>query len=209
MSAFMSVAARRAGAAVLAAGALVGTFAASASADPGVRPHREFVEISSVQYNAPGWDNRSIRSLNGEWVDVTNTSRHAVNLDGWTLSGEDGHTYTFHHYRLGGRSTVRVHTGVGRDTYRDVYQDRRNHVWDNRSDTATLRNDRNWKVDTYSWGGDRDRHDYRDGGRDRHDRDYRDRDRHDYRDGGRDRHDRDYRDRHDGGHRGHGHSGRR
>ncbi|MFD5123978.1 lamin tail domain-containing protein [Streptomyces sp. NPDC058385] len=190
MSAFMSVAARRAGAAVLAAGALVGTFAASASADPAARSHREFVEISGVQYNAPGWDNRSYRSLNGEWVDVTNTSRRAVNLDGWTLSGRDGRTYTFHHYRLGGRSTVRVHTGPGRDTYRDVYQNRRNHVWDNRSDTATLRDDRNWKVDTYSWGGDRDRYD-----RDR--RWGNDRDRHD-------RHDRgDYRD------GGHGHGGRR
>ncbi|WSD93018.1 lamin tail domain-containing protein [Streptomyces sp. NBC_01474] len=195
MSAFMSVAARRTGAAVLAAGALVGTFAASASAAPGARPHREFVEISGVQYDAPGWDNRGIRSLNGEWVDVTNTSRHAVNLDGWTLSGEDGHTYTFHHYRLGGRSTVRVHTGYGHDTYRDVYQDRRNHVWDNRSDTATLRDDRDWKVDTFSWGSyrDRDRHD-RDGGRDYRDRDRHDRDRHDG-----DRHDGD---RHDGGHGG-------
>ncbi|MFB7999431.1 lamin tail domain-containing protein [Streptomyces sp. NPDC056002] len=192
MSAFMSVAARRTGAAVVAAGALVGTFAASASAAPAARPHRESVEISGVQYDAPGWDNRSIRSLNGEWVDVTNTSRRAVNLDGWTLSGRNGRTYTFHHYRLGGRSTVRVHTGFGRDTYRDVYQGRRNHVWDNRSDTATLRDDRDWKVDTFSWGRDRDRNDrdYRDRGRDyRHDRDYRD-----YRD----------RDRHDGGHRGHG-----
>ncbi|WP_435841326.1 lamin tail domain-containing protein [Streptomyces fagopyri] len=76
-----------------------------------------------------------------------------MNLDDWTLSDEDGHTYTFDHFRLGGRSTVRVHTGIGRDTYRDVYQDRRNYVWDNRSDTATLRNDRGRFVDEVSWGG--------------------------------------------------------
>ncbi|MFJ2398802.1 hypothetical protein ACIOTI_39570 [Streptomyces sp. NPDC087843] len=50
-----------------------------------------------------------------------------MNLDGWTLSDEDGHTYTFNHYRLDGRSTARVHIGSGRDTYRDVYQDRRNY----------------------------------------------------------------------------------
>ncbi|MCX5442397.1 lamin tail domain-containing protein [Streptomyces sp. NBC_00063] len=156
MSAFMSVVARRTAAAALAAGALVGTFAASASADAAVRPGRDRVEISGAQYDSPGWDNGTNRSLNKEWVDVTNTSRHAVNLDGWTLSARDGRTYTFHHYRLAARSTVRVHTGVGRDSGRDVYQDRRRYAWDNRSDTATLRDDRNRRVDTLSWGGHRD-----------------------------------------------------
>ncbi|MGW4387773.1 lamin tail domain-containing protein [Streptomyces sp. NPDC004685] len=154
MSAFMSVVARRTAAAALAAGALVGTFAASA--DAAVRPDRDRVEISGAQYDSPGWDNGTNRSLNKEWIDVTNTSRHAVNLDGWTLSGRDGRTYTFHHYRLAARSTVRVHTGVGRDSGRDVYQDRRRYAWDNRSDTATLRDDRNRRVDTLSWGGHRD-----------------------------------------------------
>ncbi|MFF1356287.1 lamin tail domain-containing protein [Streptomyces sp. NPDC058297] len=151
----MSVTARRTAAAVLAAGALVGTFAASASADPGGRTHRDRVEITGAQYDSPGWDNGSNRSLNKEWVDVTNTSRHTVNLDGWTVSARDGRTYTFHHYRLEGRATVRVHTGVGRDNHRDVYQDRRRYVWDNRSDTVTLRDDRNRRVDALSWGGDR------------------------------------------------------
>ncbi|MGW0771931.1 lamin tail domain-containing protein [Streptomyces sp. NPDC002676] len=68
-------------------------------------------------------------------------TRWTVNLDDWTLADEDGHTYSFHHVYLGGRSTVRVHTGTGRDTRTDLYQDRRNYVWDNHADTATLRND--------------------------------------------------------------------
>lgn len=50
--------------------------------------------------------------------------------------------------RLAGRATVRIHTGIGRDTRTDLYQDRRNYVWDNRSDTATLRDDRGRTVDT-------------------------------------------------------------
>ncbi|MGR2068619.1 lamin tail domain-containing protein, partial [Salmonella enterica] len=58
----------------------------------------------------------------------------------------------FHHYRLGGHATVRVHTGVGRDTNRDLYQDRHNYIWDNRADTATLRNDHRRLVDDTSWG---------------------------------------------------------
>ncbi|WP_217236257.1 lamin tail domain-containing protein [Streptomyces sp. AC555_RSS877] len=102
-----------------------------------------------------GRDNRSNRSLNKEWVEVTNTTRHSVNLDGWTLSDEDGRTYTFDHYRLDGRATVRIHTGQGRDTRTDLFQDRRHYVWDNYSDTATLRNDRGRFIDDASWGNDR------------------------------------------------------
>ncbi|WP_128375130.1 lamin tail domain-containing protein [Streptomyces cavernae] len=166
MSASLSVTARRLTAVVLAAGTLVGASAASASADHR-RPHRPAVEISAVQYDPPGHDDRSNRSLNREWVELTNNTRHAVNLDGWTLASEDGRTYTFDGFWLGGRATVRVHTGIGRDTRSDVYQDRRRYVWDDHSDTATLRNDRGRVVDTESWGNDDHRGDDR-GGRHHH-----------------------------------------
>lgn len=85
-------------------------------------------------------------------------ARQAVNLDGWTLRDQDGHTYTFEDYRLAGRATVRIYTGVGLDTCTDLHQDRRNYVWDNRSDTATLRNDRGRFIDEVSWGYDRHHH---------------------------------------------------
>ncbi|MFD8806175.1 lamin tail domain-containing protein [Streptomyces sp. NPDC059597] len=148
----------RIAAASLATGAALGAAALPASAQTThhqAAPYRSGVVISDVQYDSPGFDNGSNYSLNREWIDITNTSRRSVNLSGWTLSSEDGHTYTFRHYRLGGSSTVRVHTGIGRDTYRDVYQDRRDYVWDNDSDTATLRNDRGRFVDDASWGGRR------------------------------------------------------
>jgi hypothetical protein len=69
-----------------------------------------------------------------------------------TLSDRAGHTYTFQSLPLDGRSTVRVHTGTGRDTHHDLYQDRRAYVWNNDSDTATLRNDRDHIIDSASWG---------------------------------------------------------
>ncbi|WP_234337898.1 lamin tail domain-containing protein [Streptomyces sp. NRRL WC-3725] len=140
------------------AAAVVGAVALPASADDhhNGRHHRPAVFISDVQYDSPGQDDRSNRSLNAEWVEITNDSGRAVNLDGWTLSDEDGLTYTFDHYRLSGRATVRVHTGVGRDNRTDVYQDRRAYVWDSHSDTATLRNHRGRLVDEFSWGYDRD-----------------------------------------------------
>lgn len=152
MSTSASVTARRLTAAALAAGALVGAAALPASASDHARPNnRSSVQISAVQYDAPGRDDRSRNSLNKEWVELTNTTRHEINLDGWTLENEDGRTYTFHHYRLEGRATVRVHTGEGRDTRYDLFQDRHKEVWDNRADTATLRNDRGRFVDDESW----------------------------------------------------------
>ncbi|MCX4792692.1 MULTISPECIES: lamin tail domain-containing protein [unclassified Streptomyces] len=132
-----------------------------ASADDGRdrgRHHQAYskVVLGDIQNNSPGRDDYSNRSLNGEWVEVTNTGRRAVNLDGWTLSDRDGNRYRFDDLRLAGRATVRVHTGRGRDTRTDVYQDRRNYIWSNYSDKATLRDDRGRTVDTESWGRDRD-----------------------------------------------------
>lgn len=110
-----------------------------------------------MRADSPGRDNRTDRSLNAERVELTNNTRRAVNLGGWTLRNEDGHRYRFDDVRLAGRATVRIHTGVGRDTRTDLYQDRRNHVWDNRSDTAILRDDRGRTVDTEPWGRGHDR----------------------------------------------------
>jgi hypothetical protein len=150
MTASQTFTARRLAAAALSAAALVGAAALPAAAD-GSGPRDSRVEISKVQYDAPGHGSRSNRSLNEEWVQITNSGRESVNLDDWTLSNRQGRVYTFRHLRLNGHSSVRVHTGFGRDTYRDVYQDRRNFVWDDREDTATLRNDHRRVVDTITW----------------------------------------------------------
>jgi hypothetical protein len=81
-------------------------------------------------------------------------SRRSVNLDGWTLRDEDGHRYTFHDYRLDGRvHRPRPHRPGPRHSHR--VSNRRNYVWDNRSDTATLRNDHGRFIDETSWGRNR------------------------------------------------------
>ncbi|MGC5345631.1 lamin tail domain-containing protein [Streptomyces sp. DT171] len=152
----MSRSARRITAAVLASGALLAAAALPAAADNGHgRTHdapvkRSVIVLGKIQYDSPGREDGSNRSLNGEWVTVTNTSRQSADLRGWTLGDEGGHTYRFK-LRLAGRSSVRVHTGIGRDNGHDVHQGRRTYVWDNR-DTATLRDARGHKVDSESWG---------------------------------------------------------
>ncbi|PJM98559.1 hypothetical protein CG740_34465 [Streptomyces sp. CB01201] len=91
-------------------------------------------------------------SSNAEWVTVTNTGCGSVNLKGWVLSDRSHHTYTFHNLRLAGHQSVRVHTGIGRDTGRDVYQDCRDYVWNNTGDTATLCDTHQHIVAAKSWG---------------------------------------------------------
>ncbi|MGW6746184.1 lamin tail domain-containing protein [Streptomyces sp. NPDC055025] len=147
--------ARRLVAGVLASGALLAAAALPASADDGHGRHqtpRSTVALGEIQYDSPGRDNGSNRSLNAEWVEVTNNGRRPVNLNGWTLSDSDGNRYRFKNLWLDGRSSVRVHTGFGRDTRTDVHQDSRDYIWGNRGDTATLRNDRGRTVDSESWG---------------------------------------------------------
>ncbi|MEW2301292.1 lamin tail domain-containing protein [Streptomyces sp. NPDC006655] len=156
MSASVTVTARRLGSATAVAAALVGALALPAAA---AAPHRGQVVISAVQHDVQGREVHSNRALNREWVDVTNTARRDVNLSGWTLSDASGRTYTFHHYRLAGRATVRVHTGVGRDTDKDLYQDRRDSVYNRNADTVTLRDDHRDLVDSVTWG-----HRHRDAG---------------------------------------------
>ncbi|MCX5071001.1 lamin tail domain-containing protein [Streptomyces sp. NBC_00513] len=148
----VSSTARRMGATVLAAGAIVSAAALPATAADRGHDRQPRVEISRVQADSPGRDDRSNRSLNGEWVEIRNTTRQAVNFRGWTLRDSDGNRYRFNNVRIGGRATIRIHTGSGRDIRTDLFQGKRDHVWGNRADTATLRDDRNRTVDTESWG---------------------------------------------------------
>ncbi|MGW8778890.1 lamin tail domain-containing protein [Streptomyces sp. NPDC055796] len=143
---------RRITATVLAAGALVGAAALPAAAHDGHHQQRPRVEISRVQADSPGRDDRSNRSLNNEWVEITNTTRDAVNLRGWTLRDSDGNRYRFDNVRINGRATIRIHTGTGHNTRTDLFQNSRDYIWGNQGDTATLRDDRGRTVDTESWG---------------------------------------------------------
>lgn len=128
--------------------------------DHGRRGPRSNVEISEVQYNSPGFDNRSNRSLNGEWFKVKNEGRYPVQLRNYTIRDEDGHTYRFGWLRLRGGQEVTVHTGYGRDGWGHLYQDRSRHLYDNRSGSITLRNDEGRWLDRCEWnrwdGGHKD-----------------------------------------------------
>ena len=97
------------------------------------------VVIAEIFYNSPGSDHGSNQSLNAEWVKLRNRTGHRVSLDGWTLRDTAHHVYHFVGYSLRAHGTVRIHTGSGRDTQRNLFQNRGWYVWNNDGDTAILR----------------------------------------------------------------------
>ncbi|WP_328463837.1 lamin tail domain-containing protein [Streptomyces sp. NBC_00448] len=159
----MSRIATRMTAAAIGAGALLAAAALPAvAADgrqhlPAHHPQRSAVVLGAVHHDSAGRDTHSARALDTEWVTVDNTGRNAVNLNGWTLSASDHHVYRFSHLTLAGHKSVRVHTGAGRNTTRDVYQNSRTLVWAHATETATLRDSRGHLVASKSWGK-RDEH---------------------------------------------------
>ncbi len=80
-------------------------------------------------------------NLNDEWVEITNQGEEDVSLEGWTLSDQQNHTYTFQGFVLLAGASVKVRTGSGSDTEEDLYWNKATSVWNNDGDTATLTDD--------------------------------------------------------------------
>lgn len=110
------------------------------------------VRLTYVQYDSPGTDTGTNRSLNAEWVRIKNFSSTRKTLSGWTLRDRQGHVYRFGTFRLGAGKSVRVHTGSGTNTATDRYWRRGWYVWNNTGDRATLKNRAGTTVDTCRWG---------------------------------------------------------
>ncbi|MFF5917316.1 lamin tail domain-containing protein [Streptomyces flavochromogenes] len=113
------------------------------------------VHLYKIYYDSPGSDLRSNTSLNGEWVQIRNTTGAAVNLRGWTLTDAANHTYTFGNFVLGKGKIVTVRTGRGTNTSANLYQNRGAYVWNNDRDTATLKKSNGARIDTCSYNSTR------------------------------------------------------
>jgi Lamin Tail Domain len=77
-------------------------------------------------------------NLNDEWIEITNQGEEDVSLEGWTLSDQQNHTYTFPDLVLMAGASIKVHTGSGEDTDEDIYCNRNTPIWNNEGDVATL-----------------------------------------------------------------------
>ncbi|MER6523111.1 MULTISPECIES: lamin tail domain-containing protein [unclassified Streptomyces] len=106
---------------------------------PGQAQAAGSVHIAKIWYDSPGSDTGTTASLNGEWVQITNSTRAAVNLKGWTLTDASRHAYTLPGFSLKAGKSVTIKTGRGTNSATTLFQQRGAYVWNNDKDTATLR----------------------------------------------------------------------
>jgi hypothetical protein len=109
------------------------------------------VQITYVNYNAPGADTASNTSVNGEVVRITNKGTTAKYLTGWTLRDIQGHVYKFPATKLNPGKSLLVYTGRGLNTVAKRYWGMRYHVWNNGGDKAVLRTATGVLADTCAW----------------------------------------------------------
>lgn len=132
---------------VMAAGtALVGAAPAQAAAPA--------VQFTKIYYDSPGKDlPKTNAKVNGEYVRITNRTKKAINLKGWTIRDAARHVYTFKTYTLKAGKSVTVHTGKGTNgkPAAHLYWGQSYYVWNNPKDSATLKNNKGKTIDTCAW----------------------------------------------------------
>ena len=89
-----------------------------------------------VQADAPGNDHQN---PNGEYVILENSSSEAIAIGGWRLCDLANHCFRFPAgATIAGGGRVLIHTGTGQPDGERFYMGRRQAVWNNDGDTATL-----------------------------------------------------------------------
>lgn len=85
---------------------------------------------------------------NGEYVCFRNHDPQAVDMAGWQVHDEAGHTYVFPRFTLASGATVRLHSGPGSNTETELHW-ARGLVWNNSHDTVYLYDAFGRLVDAY------------------------------------------------------------
>ncbi len=109
---------------------------ALASAEGDTNSSNAKIVITNASMVAPSPEKEN---LDQEWVEITNLGDGDANLNGWILSDQQNHTYEFKDFVLQAGASVKVRTGSGENTDKDIYCNRNNPIWNNDGDVATLR----------------------------------------------------------------------
>jgi len=94
------------------------------------------VAITAANFEAASPEKEN---LNEEWVEISNSGTSDASLAGWSLEDGQNHTYSFPEINLAAGASVKVHSGSGTDTAKDLFWNRSSAVWNNDGDTATLK----------------------------------------------------------------------
>ena len=118
------------------------------------------VYIHEIQYSPAGPDIPVTTSkLNGEWVQLTNTTARSVVMTNWTLRDKAGHVYRFPRFVLGAHKSVYVQTGSGTNSAINLHWGHKppssfSYVWNNSgTETARLENAAGRTVDYRTYVG--------------------------------------------------------
>ena len=96
------------------------------------------LEVAEINYDAAGNDNEN---LDDEYVVLRNTGTEPLNVSGWAIADDGGHTYTFPDGAVVDPDTeVTLRTGSGTDTATTYYWGESGAVWNNGGDVVTVRN---------------------------------------------------------------------
>lgn len=115
------------------------------------------VKITSMHYN-PGSSVLTNSNINREYLTIKNTGHKVVRLGGWKVvdmrqstTGPNASYKFTGHLRLRPGHSVRLHSGKGRNTRKDVYWGLSRMRWNNAGDTAYLDNRAGKTVSTCSY----------------------------------------------------------
>lgn len=115
------------------------------------------VKITSIHYD-PGSSVLTNSNINREYLTVKNTGHKVVRLHGWKAvdmrqanTGSNANYRFKAHFRLRPGHSVRLHSGKGRNTRKDLYWGLSRMRWNNAGDTAYLNNRAGKTVSTCSY----------------------------------------------------------
>jgi Lamin Tail Domain len=119
-------------------------------------PKAGWVQFTKAVYNPAGVDNGTTKSLNNEYVRLTNKTKKTLNLKNWTVRDKAGHVYKFTStFYLGAGKSVVLHTGKGTNNSANKYWGRKGksgYIWNNGGDTAYVRSYTGATIDSCKWG---------------------------------------------------------
>jgi hypothetical protein len=110
---------------------------------PGPGPRR--LRLEAIDYDPPGAD------LPNEFVLITNDTSASIDMGGWTLRDVANHVFQFPAFVLEAGFSVRIWTRAGANDPQNLFWGRGMPMWNNRGDTAILRNGAGVEIDRMAY----------------------------------------------------------
>lgn len=117
--------------------------------DSGSEVSAEDLYVSDVHADAEGNDHEN---LNDEYISLSVFGSGSLDVGGWTIEDEAGHTYTFPSgFEITGDEAVTLYSGSDSDSDTSLYWGSDSAIWNNGGDTVIIKNDSGETVVEHSY----------------------------------------------------------